>query len=95
MYHYSTFDRLLSHPFTTTFPMFSSRNRNLILGRVLARGGVMILLTTMSLPMMMKTLTMMIPLMSMVTIRIATDWTTPLTMTTTTSGLMLILRNSS
>ena len=77
------------------FWMLSLRDRNLILGRVLARGGVMILLTTMSLPMMMKTLTMMIPLMSMVTIRIATDWTTPLTMTTTTSGLMLISRNSS
>ncbi len=88
------------------FRMFSSRDRNLILGRVLARGGVTILLTTMSLPTMMKTLTTMIPLTTTMTMRIAittkmvkmmtlTDWTTPLTMTTTTSGLMLILRNLS
>ena len=88
------------------FRMPSSRDRNLILGRVLSRGGVTILLTTMSLPTMMKTLITMIPLTMRMTMRIAittkmvkmmtpTDWTTPLTTTTTTSGLMLISRNSS
>ena len=89
------------------FRMFSSRDRNLILGRVLLHGGVTILLTTISLPTMMKTLTMMIPLMTTMTMRIAIttkmvkmmmtpmDWTTPLMMTTTTSSLMLISRNLS
>ena len=88
------------------FRMFSLRDRNLILGRGLAHGGVTILLTTMSLPTMTKTLTTMIPLTTTMTMRIAittkmvkmmtpTDWTTPLTMMTTTSSLTLILRNLS
>ncbi len=69
------------------------------------RGGA-ILLMMMSLPTMMKTLITMIPLTMRMTMRIAittkmvkmmtpTNWTTPLTMTTTTSGLTLISRNSS
>jgi hypothetical protein len=60
----------------------------------------------MSLPTMMETLRTMIPLTTTMTMRIAittkmvkmmtpTDWSTPLTMTTTTFGLMLISRNSS
>jgi hypothetical protein len=61
----------------------------------------------MSLPTMMKTLKTLLPLTTIMTMRIAittqmvkmmtpTDWTTPpLKMTTTTSGLMLISRNSS
>ena len=61
---------------------------------------------TMSLPTIMKTLTTMLPLRTTMMMRMAitttmvkmmtpTDWTTPLTMMTTTSGLMLISKNSS
>jgi hypothetical protein len=68
--------------------------------------GVTILLTTMTFPTMMKTLTTMLPLRTTMMMRMAitttmvkmmtpTDWTTPLTMMTTTSGLMLISKNSS
>ncbi len=64
------------------------------------------MLTTMSLPKMMKTLKTMLakttPMMmrmaitmTMVKMMTPTDWTTPLTTTTTTSGLTLISRNLS
>jgi hypothetical protein len=63
--------------------MFSSRDRNLILGRVLARGGVTILLTTMSLPTMMKTLR------TMLTMSLPTIMKTLTTMLPVTTTMMM------